>query len=102
MGRSRKIDSTCARLTYQPLPSQRAFHECDARFKGFSGPVASGKSKALCYEAIFLSYENPGGQGLIGAPTYAMLRDATQTSLFDILEAEQIRHRYNKAENTLF
>jgi len=47
------------------------------RFKGFSGPVGSGKSSALCFEALRLAYQNPGRTGLIGAPTYNMLGDVT-------------------------
>ncbi len=61
------------RIAYQALPSQRKFHESTARFKGFSGPIGSGKSQALCQEAIRLCYLNPGRVGLIGAPTYPML-----------------------------
>ncbi|MGA3043871.1 MAG: hypothetical protein ABSF54_24110, partial [Bryobacteraceae bacterium] len=72
-------------IMYLPLPSQKAFHACKSRFKGFSGPIASGKSQALCFEAIRLSYKNQGRLGLIGAPTYPMLRDATQTTLFALL-----------------
>jgi len=89
------------RIAYDPLPSQRLFHESDARFKGFSGPIGSGKSQALCQEAIKLSYVNAGRLGLIGAPTYPMLRDATQATLFEILEANKIAHEYNKGENIL-
>ena len=59
-------------IGYSPLPSQRKFHSSNARFKGFSGPIGSGKSQALCQEAIRLSYLNPGRQGLIGAPTYPL------------------------------
>ena len=59
-------------IAYTPLPSQRRFHASPARFKGFSGPIGSGKSQALCQEAIRLSYLNPGRQGLVGAPTYAL------------------------------
>lgn len=59
-------------IVYAPLPSQRRFHSSSARFKGFSGPIGSGKSQALCQEAIRLSYLNPGRQGLIGAPTYQL------------------------------
>src|SRR5262249_54132640 len=44
------------RIPYKPLPSQRKFHNSEARFKGFSGPIGSGKSQALCQEAIRLSY----------------------------------------------
>jgi hypothetical protein len=63
--------------------------------------VGSGKSAALCQEAIRLSYLNPGRRGLIGAPTYPMLRDSTLTSMLSILGANRIPYEYNKAENTL-
>jgi phage terminase large subunit len=88
-------------IEYQPLPSQLRFHQSAARFKGFSGPIGSGKSQALCQEAIKLSYQNPGRTGLIGAPTYPMLRDSTQATLFEILESNTIPFDVNKAENTL-
>jgi hypothetical protein len=88
-------------INYHALPSQKAFHECTSRFKGFSGPIASGKSQALCHEAIKLAYYNKGSLGLIGAPTYPMLRDATQTALFAILDGQEIPYEYNKAENML-
>jgi hypothetical protein len=69
------------------------------RFKGFSGPIGSGKSQALCQEAIRLSYMNAGRLGLLGAPTYPMLRDATQAALIEILESNEIPYEHNKAEN---
>ncbi len=95
-------DGICERnIEYGPLASQRRFHESGARFKGFSGPVGSGKSQALCHEALRLSYLNPGRSGLLGAPTYPMLRDATQSTLFEILNANGIPHQYHKAENVL-
>jgi hypothetical protein len=77
------------------------FHASCAPYKGFSGPIGSGKSQALCQEALRLAFLNPGRMGLIGAPTYAMLRDATQRALFEILEASNIPFDYNKGENTL-
>ena len=88
-------------IGYEPLPSQKRFHNSAARFKGFSGPIGSGKSQALCQEAIKLSYLNAGRMGLLGAPTYPMLRDATQATLFDILDSNKIPYEHNKAENTL-
>jgi len=88
-------------INYAPLPSQRKFHNSKARFKGFSGPIGSGKSQALCQEAIRLSYLNPGRQGLIGAPTYPMLRDATLTSFIEALVSNGIRHELNKSELVL-
>jgi phage terminase large subunit len=100
MGRSRG-DIWTHGIGYDPLPSQKAFHASNARFKGFSGPIGSGKSQALCQEAIRLSYMNPGRLGLLGAPTYPMLRDATQAILFEILNANEVPFEHNKAENTL-
>ena len=63
---------------YEVLPSQHQFHESRARFKGFSGPIGSGKSKALCHEALRLAHVNRGRMGLIGAPTYPT--DVNQTA----------------------
>ncbi|HVO97424.1 MAG TPA: terminase family protein [Bryobacteraceae bacterium] len=63
--------------------------------------MGSGKSQALCQEAIKLSYLNPGRTGLLGAPTYPMLRDATQAALFEILERNRIPYDFNRAENFL-
>ncbi len=88
-------------IHYDPLPSQQRFHDSTARFKGFSGPVGSGKSVALCQEAIRLSYLNPGRTGLIGAPTYPMLRDATQVSFFEICEENGLPYRLNKGTNVV-
>ena len=88
-------------IVYTPLPSQRLFHTASARYKGFSGPIGSGKSAALCHEAIRLSYVNLGRTGLIGAPTYPMLRDATQQSFFEVLEENDIPYTFCKSEGVL-
>lgn len=88
-------------IAYSPLASQRIFHRSEARFKGFSGPVGSGKSAALCHEAIRLAYLNPGRTGLIGAPTYPMLRDTTQTAFLEVLKRNGIPHEWHRSENVL-
>ncbi len=88
-------------IEYHPLPSQQRFHESRARFKGFSGPIGSGKSQALCQEALKLAYLNPGRTGLLGAPTFPMLRDATQAALIEILERNRIPHEWNRGESYL-
>lgn len=88
-------------IIYDALPSQQLFHEVTTVYKGFSGPIGSGKSMALCQEAIRLSYLNPGRMGLLGAPTVPMLREATQSTLFEILDSNEIPYEQNKAENTL-
>ena len=101
MGRTARGGTCWRRIEYTPLPSQERFHRSEARFKGFSGPIGSGKSQALCQEAVKLSYLNPGRTGLLGAPTYPMLRDAVQSTLFEILERNRIPYEHNKAENVL-
>lgn len=101
MDRVGRDDECFRKIKYHPLPSQRLFHGSNARFKGFSGPIGSGKSQALCQEAIKLTYLNVGRLGLIGAPTYPMLRDATLVTLFEILEVNKIPFEYSKADNVL-
>jgi Terminase large subunit, T4likevirus-type, N-terminal len=88
-------------ITYRALASQKKFHDSRARFKGFSGPIGSGKSAALCQEALRLSYKNPGRTGLLGAPTYPMLRDATLAAYTEMLNDNDIPFELNKADNVL-
>ncbi len=88
-------------MAYEALPSQEDFHGSDARFKGFSGPVGTGKSAALCYESIRAAYCNIGRTGLIGAPTYPMLRDATIVTFSDLCESSGLPFRLNKSTSTI-
>ena len=69
--------------------------------KGFSGPVGSGKSAALSFEAIRLSYINAGRKGVLAAPTLAMLRDATLASLLNMLEEQDIDFAVHKSDGEL-
>jgi phage terminase large subunit len=87
---------------YQTLPAQHTFHNNLAtRFKGYSGPIGSGKSHALVYEALLLSRLNPGLLGLVGAPTYRMLQDSTQRAFFEVLATEGIEYEFHKQDNRL-
>mgnify|MGYP005843687073 CR=1 FL=1 len=101
MGRTVRGGSCYCEIEYAPLPSQARFHASRARVKGFSGPIGSGKSLALCQEAIKLGYVNAGRCGLLGAPTYPMLRDVTQTAILEALERNGIPFVLHKAENVL-
>ena len=101
MGRVDREGLCSRKIRYDPLASQKRFHASNARFKGFSGPIGSGKSQALCQEAIKLSYVNAGRTGLLGAPTFPMLRDATQAALFEVLESNRIPFEYSKSDNIL-
>src|SRR5581483_10291591 len=101
---SEAVESTGA-WRYEPLPSQQRFHgdliDPDLRYLGYSGPVGSGKSFALIYQALFLAAINQGLPGLLGAPTYPMLRDATLRTMFDVLLSEGIDYRHHKTENII-
>jgi Terminase large subunit, T4likevirus-type, N-terminal len=89
-------------IHFDPLPSQDAFVESRARFKGFSGPVGSGKSMALCFAALRLATENPGCQGLLGAPTYRMMRDVTQAAFLRLLDENNIPYDFVKSDNVVW
>jgi hypothetical protein len=83
------------------LPSQQRFLECQAQKKGFSGPVGSGKTVALCYQAAMSAVRNPNCDGLIGGPTYPMLRDVTVKAMLQILDEKDIPYSYLKQEMEL-
>lgn len=83
------------------FPAQRRFYNTLAKYSGYSGPVGCGKTFALCYRALEISSVNPGRRGLIGAPTYPMLRDVTIPTLLDLLEQHRIPFTYHKQENAL-
>ena len=90
------------RFIHIPLmPSQRKFLESAAPVKGFSGPVGSGKTYALCYQALRSAAENPGCTGLLGAPTYDMLVDVTIPILMELLDRHDIDHTYRKSQNVV-
>lgn len=86
---------------YKPLPSQRKFVGLKCRIKGFSGPVGSGKSAALTFEALRLSFINGGRQGMLAAPTLSMLRDATLTAMFRAIEEHDLDFESRKSDGEL-
>ena len=88
-------------IQYDQLPSQKRFRDSKARFKGFSGPIGSGKSAALCHEALYMAMVNNGCTGLIGAPTYPMLKDATLPEMFRILELNKFDYEHHKSDSVL-
>jgi len=65
----------------------------------FCGPVGTGKSQALCQEALILALENSGRLGLIGAPTFPMLRDATQRQFFEMCDKAELEYEFDRAQN---
>ncbi len=92
-------DALC--WSYLPLPSQSKFVGLQSRLKGFSGPVGSGKSAALGFEAIRQAFINYGRQGMLGAPTLAMLRDATLATLIQSLNEQDVDFELRKSDGEL-
>lgn len=88
-------------VAYDALPSQARFHLLASRFRGFSGPVGSGKTAAFAQQALRLAYTNGACLGLIGAATYRMLADVTRRAFLDVLESNAIPHRFEKAANSV-
>ena len=88
-------------VRYDPLASQKAFHNSQARFKCFMGPVGSGKTQALCQEVLKSVHRNPGRIGLIGAPTFGVLKDATTVALLEVLEENEIGYVLNQSNYTI-
>ena len=48
-----------------------------------------------------MSYINPGRTGLVGAPSYPMLRDSTLAALLETLRDNDIPYELNKADSVL-
>jgi len=84
------------------FPSQKMFYNLTETFSGLSGPVGTGKSVAVCMRSLMAAAENPGRTGLIGAPTFPMLRDITIRTMLEILHERKIPHKYSRSEYVLY
>lgn len=67
------------RFDYRPLPIHEPFHRSTARERSVFGGYGSGKSFALCAEAIAFGLEQPGSEILICRKTVPSLRDTTES-----------------------
>ena len=67
-------------------PAQQRFVACAERFSFYVGGVGAGKTYAGAVRAIAHAFDHPGSLGLIGAPTYPMLRDVTARTFFELLD----------------
>lgn len=89
---------TTIEFRFKPLPKQREFIFSPKPFSGFVGGVGSGKTLAGAVKTIIQSIQL-GKPGVIVAPTYPMLRDATAyTLLNDVLIPWGIPYSYNKSD----
>jgi hypothetical protein len=63
--------------------------------------VGTGKTYALCQEALKMCCVNQFRTGLIGAPTYPMLRDATLATFLQLCDERKFPYSLNKSTNTV-
>lgn len=76
------------RFRYNAIPVHQAFHRSGAKERVLFGAFGSGKTYALCAEAITLCLEQPGIRGLITRKYVPDLRDTTEAVFFDLLPNE--------------
>jgi PBSX family phage terminase large subunit len=72
----------CAVPPIELYPSQFDFVTCGDRFSGFIGGIGSGKSFAGAVKSI--AQATTPHLGMVTAPTYPMLRDATIRTFLDV------------------
>lgn len=81
------------------FPRQWQFVTDSARFPGYVGGIGSGKTFAGAVKAI-TRLDRPG-LGMVAAPTYSMLRDATQRTLLGQMAELGIGYEFRKGENAV-
>ena len=89
-------------LTFEASDPQADFLELDNRYEAFIGGVGSGKTYAGAQKAFILSgeKERQGMTGLIGAPTYPMLRDVVIPTVFEVFPEGYITN-WNRKEHKM-
>jgi PBSX family phage terminase large subunit len=75
-------------VPYAPFDVHAPFHRSRAYERHLFGAVGSGKTYAICAEAVAVCLENPGIRGLVTRRTVPELRDTTETVFFDVLPDE--------------
>lgn len=72
-------------VPYSPIAAHVPFHRSGDYERHMFGAVGSGKTYAVCAEAIAWCLEQPGIRGLVTRKTIPELRDTTETVFFDVL-----------------
>lgn len=75
-------------IDYEPLAVHVPFHTSNSFERNMFGAMGSGKSYAICAEAIAWCLEQPGIEGIITRRTIPELRDSTEQVFFDLLPPE--------------
>ncbi|MBW7888382.1 MAG: hypothetical protein H3C35_08490 [Bacteroidetes bacterium] len=86
---------------YIPQEKQSLFHKSNADEKGVKGGYGSGKTIALCAEAIALAYLNRPILVVISSPTEDLIEDTTYATLKMLCDENNIAFQYTST-NGLF
>jgi hypothetical protein len=70
---------------YRPLPIFEGLHQSTARENALIGAVGSGKTMALCADAVLHCLAQPGSRALLTRLTVPALRDTTETELVNLM-----------------
>lgn len=103
-------------LTYVPQDYQRPPHEIplrkrwnnfkkaweyEAQIIAWFGGYGSGKSRDSLTEVLLRALENPGGTGLLTAPTLQQLKRTTLKTFFNEVCPPVLIERYNKSDGEI-
>ena len=70
---------------YKPLAIHESFHRTAVREKALIGAVGSGKTIALCADAVLLALTQPGSRIIVARQTVPSLRDTTERELLALI-----------------
>lgn len=70
-------------IRHELYPAQFEFVTSDVRFAAFVAGIGSGKTYAGCVKSVY-HCRQPGALGLVVAPTFPMMRDATLRTFQDV------------------
>jgi PBSX family phage terminase large subunit len=82
------------------LQAQDDFIFAPEKFTAFIGGLGSGKTIGGGIKALQKLLKS-GQPGMVVAPTFPMLRDSTLQTVYDLLEAQGVRYKFNEAKNKL-
>lgn len=91
---------------YSLLPAQRALievpHDLDTDIACYMGGMGSGKTMAGVWLGLLLSRLFPGSRGLVGAHSYALLRDTTRARYAEQIQPGELLRQSRAPDNLVF
>lgn len=85
-------------LRHEGTDDQRNFWTSPAKYRAFVGGIGSGKTRAGCVEVL---RQPARSVGMVVAPTYRMLHDATQLTFLDLARRGSVLADHEKSDNAV-